>query len=474
MNLIFQSWSDLKVGEKTLRNNLEVELAKSFTKIRLEWLENYLKATKKTLIVISHDRFFLDKITNKIFEIENTKGKLYIGNYSAYSDKKKKDREIQERHYLNQQKEIARIEAFIENQHRWNRERNIIAAESREKMLQRMVKEEKPDRLPEKIKLKFSTSGRSGDDVVAVRGISKSYGDKKLFSDVGFTVNYLDRVFISGPNGCGKSTLIKIIAGKLLPDNGRVDIGYNVHLSYFDQENQELTDSLTVMDELWNTSPGMSPGQIRDILAKFRFYGDDCFKSVGKLSGGEKARLTIAKLIMSDSNLLILDEPTNHLDIGSREALEEALSEYEGTIIAVSHDRYFVDKLATRILAFGVIENGKVLDYKGDYKDFTDYCSHYLALNINNQTSFEKETQSKSDFIRQKKLLSEQRKFLKKIEKSKEESKQIEQRLSKIEEEISLSETNHSRLSELFEEKEILETKLLDIYEFLSKNSDDF
>ncbi len=440
----------------------------------LEWLEDYLKATKKTLIVISHDRFFLDKITNKIFEIENTKGKLYVGNYSAYSDKKKKDREIQERHYLNQQKEIARIEAFIENQHRWNRERNIIAAESREKMLQRMVKEEKPDRLPEKIKLKFSTSGRSGDDVVTVRGISKSYGDKKLFSDVGFTVNYLDRVFISGPNGCGKSTLIKIIAGKLLPDNGRVDIGYNVHLSYFDQENQELTDSLTVMDELWNTSPGMSPGQIRDILAKFRFYGDDCFKSVGKLSGGEKARLTIAKLIMSDSNLLILDEPTNHLDIGSREALEEALSEYEGTIIAVSHDRYFVDKLATRILAFGVIENGKVLDYKGDYKDFTDYCSHYLTLNINNQTSFEKETQSKSDFIRQKKLLSEQRKFLKKIEKSKEESKQIEQRLSKIEEEISLSETNHSRLSELFEEKEILETKLLDIYEFLSKNSDDF
>ena len=437
----------------------------------LEWLEDYLRSTKKTLIVISHDRFFLDKITNKILEIENTKGKIYSGNYTVYAEKKKKDREIQQRHYQNQQREIARIEAFIENQRRWNRERNIIAAESREKMLARMVKEEKPDKLPEKIKLSFVSSGRSGDDVVTVRGLSKSYGDKLLFSELDFTVNYLDRLFIVGQNGCGKSTLIKILAGKIFPDKGAVDIGYNVNMSYFDQENQQLSDNLTVMDELWNASPGMTPGAIRDILAKFMFTGDDCFKQVGNLSGGEKARLTIAKLIMAKSNLLILDEPTNHLDIGSREALEEALSVYEGTVIAVSHDRYFMDKLATRILAFGAVEKGKVFDYKGKYKEYLEYYSQYIAQNISNSVDNEQISDSKTEYLKQKNLQAEIRKSARKLEKSKEECALIEKRLSDIETEISVSETDHKKLSELFCEKEKLEERLMELYEFLSENS---
>lgn len=435
----------------------------------LAWLEDHIKSIRKTVLVISHDRYFLDKVTTKTLEIENRKAKLYNGNYSFYANQKKTDREIQEKHYKNQQKEIARIEAYIENQRRWNRERNIIAAESRQKQLDKMVREKRPEALPDKIKLSFGSAGRSGDDVLSLRGITKSFGNKTLFSDIAFELNYKERMFIFGENGCGKSTLIKIIAGRIPADKGVIDIGYNVYPAYYDQENQDLVSENTVMDELWSTNETLSPGEIRSILARFLFQGDDCFKIVGTLSGGERARLTFAKLLMSKSNLLILDEPTNHLDIDSREALENALLEYEGTIIAVSHDRYFIDKLSTRMMVFNAQEKGKLFDYKGGYSEYVAYNEQYMQTG----GTFEKAqtiTAAKADFMNKKAELAEKRKHQNKIERSKKEVVEIEQRMTDIDKECELAATDHHKLAELYDEKEKLDERLLELYEFLTEN----
>ncbi len=349
-------------------NHLDIET--------LGWLEDFLSGYKGTLLVISHDRFFLDKVTNKTLEIENTHAELYSGNYSRFVKLKAENREIRERQYKNQQKEIARIEAYIEQQHRWNRERNIIAAESRQKALDRMVKIERPEDLPDKIRLTFTKSGESGNDVLTVKDLTKSYPNKPLFSDVSFLVKKRDRLFIAGPNGVGKSTLIKIIAEKLAADSGSYEYGYNVTVGYYDQENQNLDPDNTVLDELWNCYEGLTQTEIRSALALFLFKGDDIEKKVSVLSGGEKARLTMCKLILSKMNLLILDEPTNHLDINSREALENALSEFDGTIIAVSHDRYFISKLATRVLDLGV---KPALDFFGSYEEYKAHQARITA-----------------------------------------------------------------------------------------------
>lgn len=438
----------------------------------LFWLEDYLKTNGKTVIIISHDRYFLDKVTTKTFEIENCKGKMYNGNYSFYAEQKRRDREIQEKHYKNQQKEIARIEAYIAKQRQWNRERNIIAAESREKQLTKMVREERPTALPDKIKLNFEFSGRSGDDVLSVRNISKRYGEKTLFSSVSFEIKYAERVFLFGENGCGKSTLIKIIAGRLPSDSGVIDCGYNVSVGYYDQENQDLTPENTVMDELWAENESKSPGEIRALLAKFLFVGDDCFKLVSSLSGGERARLTLAKLIMSRHNFLILDEPTNHLDINSREALENALLEYEGTLLAVSHDRYFIDKLAKRMLVFGAVEEGKIFDYKGSYSEFNAYKAAYLTKNT---VCFEEKTESasKNEYIKKKEEASARRRAEHKIRVSKAEAEKIEIRLSEIEEESGGEAAfDPGKALKLYEEKEELEARLLELYEFLEEHSE--
>ncbi len=455
--LLLGDYDILMLDEPT--NHLDIQ--------SLDWLEDYLKATAKTVIIISHDRYFLDRVTSKTLEIENHKSKLYNGNYTYYAEKKKADREIQEKHYKDQQKEIARIEAYIANQRRWNRERNIIAAESREKMLDKMVKEEKPENLPSKIKLRFESAGRSGDDVLSVRGLEKKFGDKILFKEVSFELKYRDKAFLFGENGCGKSTLIKIIAGKLPPDKGVIDCGYNVYLGYYDQENQELSGDNTVMDELWSENESATPGEIRSLLAKFLFTGDSCFKPVSALSGGERARLTLAKLLMSKNNFLILDEPTNHLDINSREALESALSEYDGTLLAVSHDRYFVNKLANRMLVFGALERGRIFDYKGGYSEYLTYISKYRQ---NNDASSEIKTvsESKNAYLKKKEEASEKRRLAHKIEVARKEAERIENRISEIDAECqSEASSDHKRLSELFVEKNALEEKLMEYYELL-------
>jgi len=294
-------------------NHLDIEA--------LTWLENFLSSYKKTVIVVSHDRYFLDKTTNKTFEIEHHAGMLYNMPYTGFAEQKRIEREVQKKHYKLQQREIKRQEDVIEQQRRWGRERNIIMIKSREKALLRMEKTDKPVPSPKSIRFSMSSSGKSGTEVLSVRGLCMGFGQTGLFSDLSFEVRRGERLFIVGKNGCGKSTLIKLLNDKLTPTGGIIEYGYNVTIGYYDQENQDLTDENTVLAELWNEYPTLTQTQIRNTLAQFLFTGDDIEKRVATLSGGERARVTIAKLILSKVNLLILDEPTNHLDINSREVL---------------------------------------------------------------------------------------------------------------------------------------------------------
>ena len=434
----------------------------------ITWLEKHLQNSKKTLLLISHDRYFLCAVTNKTLEIENQHAKMYNGNYDYYVAEKKREREIQEHQYKSQQKEIARIEAYIEQQRRWNRERNIIAAESREKQLAKMERINAPEKLPENIRFTFTEAEESGNDVLSVRKMSKSYPGKKLFSDLSFEVKKRDRLLIIGENGSGKSTLLKILNRSAVPDSGVYEYGYNVHIGYYDQENQNLHDNLTVIDELWNTYPNMTQTEIRSTLALFLFKGDDIFKEISVLSGGEKARLTLCKLILSKVNLLILDEPTNHLDILSREVLENAIERFDGTIIAVSHDRYFINKIATRLLDF---KGGKVVDYIGTYKQYEAYLNNIETSESISVASQEKVmTSAKAQYLASKQEAQQKRKQENAIKRYMAELESIEKELADIEKEKeSDAAFDHVRLSELYKRSEELEERMLFIYEELDK-----
>ncbi|MBQ2709146.1 MAG: ABC-F type ribosomal protection protein [Clostridia bacterium] len=435
-------------------NHLDIET--------LAWLEEFLASYRGTLLVISHDRWFLDKVTTKTLEIENTRAELYNGNYTRYVQLKAENREIRERQYRNQQKEIARIEAYIEQQRRWNRERNIIAAESRQKALDRMVKIERPEDLPEKIRLSFTKSGESGNDVLTVKNLAKSYPDKPLFSDVSYLVKKHDRLFIAGPNGCGKSTMIKILADKLTQDAGDFEYGYNVSIGYYDQENQNLDPDNTVLDELWDCYENLTQTEIRSALALFLFKGDDIEKKVSVLSGGEKARLTLCKLILSKMNLLILDEPTNHLDINSREALEGALENFDGTIIAVSHDRYFISKLATRVLDLGI---KPALDYMGSYEEYRAYRDKLDQAD--DAPAAEVVTEAKEQYLRAKAQAADQRKLKTRMRKNAEETKKLEAELEELAaalEDESIQ-ADYVKVNELYTRQSEVEERLMELYE---------
>lgn len=434
----------------------------------ITWLEKHLQNSKKTLLLISHDRYFLCSVTNKTLEIENQHATMYNGNYDYYVSEKKREREIQEHQYKSQQKEIARIEAYIEQQRRWNRERNIIAAESREKQLAKMEKISAPEKLPDNIRFSFTEAEESGNDVLSVRKMSKSYPGKKLFSDLSFEIKKRDRLLIIGENGSGKSTLLKILNRTVVPDSGVYEYGYNVHIGYYDQENQNLHENLTVIDELWNTYPNMTQTEIRNTLALFLFKGDDIFKEISVLSGGEKARLTLAKLILSKVNLLILDEPTNHLDILSREVLENAIEKFDGTIIAVSHDRYFINKIATRLLDF---RGGRVTDYIGTYKQYQSYLAN-LAENGETATVKVEKVQSsaKAQYLASKQEAQQKRKQENAVKRYMAELENIEKELADIEaEKESDAAFDHVRLSELYKRSEELEERMMFIYEELDK-----
>ena len=434
----------------------------------LFWLESYLKASRKTILVISHDRYFLDSVVNRILEIENKKSRIWNGNYTGYVNQKAIDREIQERHYVNQQREIKRIEAYIGQQRRWNRERNIIAAESRQKLLDKMERVERPEALPDRIRMTFDSSGESGNDVMSVRGLAKSYPGKVLFDSVSFEVKKHDRLFICGKNGCGKSTLIKILAGRISPDKGFASLGYNVKIGYYDQENQDLHPNNTVIDELWNAYPTMTETTVRNALALFLFRGDDISKKVSVLSGGEKARLTLARLMLSKMNLLILDEPTNHLDINSREVLENALSGFDGTIIAVSHDRYFINKLATRILDFGAESEHHLFAFEGGYGEYLDYRRRYLTSPEEEAKKDAVVTASKEQYLNAKREQAEIRKSERRLKNLKDGIAATESRISEIGEEMTVCDPyDHVKLAGLEKEQTELEDRLLSMYEEL-------
>ena len=451
-------------------NHLDIET--------MGWLENFLIDYSGNVLIISHDRFFLDRVTNKTLRIEHCRAKLYNGGYTASVAQYEADRAIQEKHYRNQQKEIARQEAYIAQQRAWNRERNIIAAESREKALERMVKVERPQDAPKAIRMRFTASGESGNEVLKARGLSMGFGENTLFSGLDFLIKKRERVFIVGPNGCGKSTLIKLMLDQLAPTAGLIEFGYNVEIGYYDQENQNLTPSNTVLEELWSAYPSLPELEIRSALALFLFRGDDIEKTVSVLSGGERARLTLAKLILSRMNLLILDEPTNHLDINSREALEAALEGFDGTLITVSHDRYLIDKLATRILALSPGEamgGGDLYDYRvthegQGYSELRALMAEREAIYTAAQADAPVQTAGggREQYLQQKKSRNDDRKEKKRREAMAREQVKLEAELEALEAELyGEAATDYVRAAEIDARRAEVEERLMEIYEEL-------
>lgn len=319
-----------------------------------EWLEKFLTEYKGAYIVISHDRYFLDKVTDTTFEMENRTLREYKGNYTRYLELKAEAREAQQRVYDRTVKEINRIEGIVEQQKRWGQEHNFITAASKQKQADRLKETlEKPEDLPEAIKFTFRAKEGGANDVLIAKDLSKSFDGTAVFTNAELDIKKNTTTFILGENGCGKTTLLKILTGEYQTDSGEYKFGNNIQFGYYDQAQTDLDPSKTVIDEVWDRYPGMTQTQVRSALAQFLFKGDDVFKNVGKLSGGEKARVSLLKLMLSKANMLLLDEPTNHLDIHSREALENALASYGGTLLIVSHDRYLINKLADRIVWLG-------------------------------------------------------------------------------------------------------------------------
>lgn len=319
-----------------------------------EWLEKFLTEYKGAYIVISHDRYFLDKVTDTTFEMENRTLREYKGNYTRYLKLKAEAREAQQRVYDRTVKEINRIEGIVEQQKRWGQEHNFITAASKQKQADRLKETlEKPEDLPEAIKFTFRAKKGGANDVLTAKGLSKSFDGTVVFTNAELDIKKNTTTFILGENGCGKTTLLKILTGEYQADSGEYKFGNNIQFGYYDQAQTDLDPSKTAIDEVWDRYPGMTQTQVRSALAQFLFKGDDVFKNVGKLSGGEKARVSLLKLMLSKANMLLLDEPTNHLDIHSREALENALASYGGTLLIVSHDRYLINKLADRIVWLG-------------------------------------------------------------------------------------------------------------------------
>lgn len=334
----------------------------------VEWLEEYLTGSGCAYIVISHDRYFLDKVTTRTFELENKKMTVYKGGYSAYLPQRDERRLAAQRVYDNTVKEINRLEGIIEQQRRWNREKNIRTAESKQKIIDRLEKNlERPDRTPDSMTLKLGINGQSGEDVLDVNGLALSFGEHTIFRNVSMEIHRGERIFILGPNGCGKTSLIKTLLGQYQADCGRIRFGVGVKKGYYDQIQSGMDSSKTVFEEISDSFPSMTNTEIRSTLARLLFKNDDVFKPLSSLSGGERAKVLLTELMLSRANFLLLDEPTNHLDINSCEALQTALSGYEGTLLIVSHDRYLINSLADKI--FYLTSEG-IQVYEGNYESF--------------------------------------------------------------------------------------------------------
>ena len=429
----------------------------------IEWLESYLLNYKGAVIIVSHDRYFLDKIVSKVIDIENGNVQMYLGNYTDFSNKKQMLLDAKMKEYLNQQQEIKHQEAVITKLKQFNREKSIKRAESRQKQLEKIERVEAPQTYSENMRLSLDISKESGKDVLTVHNLSKSFDHKKLFWDINFEIKRGERVAIIGDNGTGKTTLLKIINGLLNPDTGEVIYGSNVSVAYYDQEHQVLHMDKTLFDELSDTYPDMTNTQIRNILAAFLFTGEDVYKKIADLSGGERGRVSLVKLMLSKANFLLLDEPTNHLDIVSKDVLENALNNCPGTVCYVSHDRYFINKTATRIL--DLTEN-RLLNYIGNYDYYIEKREAVEeAANLTNTEQDEKPadvSESKKEWIDNKTALAQKKKIKNALNKCEKEISEIEDKLQSIDEEFSNPEnaSNVGKLMELQKQKESLEKRL--------------
>ncbi|MBE6056256.1 ribosomal protection-like ABC-F family protein [Clostridium sp.] len=396
----------------------------------INWLEEYLKAYKGTVLIISHDRYFLDEITSQTFELISGHINCYNGNYSKFIDLRKKEYEVKLKAYNLQQSEIKRQEKIIEKYRSFNREKSIKAAESRQKSLDKIEKIDAPDKLPKPVKINFETQIKSGNDILHIENLSKSYGDITLFTNVEMDIKRGEKIALIGDNGRGKTTLLKIIMDKIKKNSGTKYIGKNVFIGYYDQEQSDLNECNTVLDEVWDEFPEMTTTEVRNSLAAFLFTGDDVFKEISKLSGGEKCKVNLLKLMLSKSNFLLLDEPTNHLDIMSREALEDALLNYDGTVLVISHDRYFLNKVIEKIYELNI---DGIKEYLGNY-------NYYIHKKINpNRFDYEAITSGKSKTKTQ--IHTERKKKKEEEKKLKQEKlkiKNLEKEITDLEEEVNL------------------------------------
>ena len=438
----------------------------------ISWLETYLLNYPGAVFIVSHDRYFLDKVVTKVIEIDAGQVRMYSGNYSAYAEKKAQLRDAQYKAYLNQQREIKHQEAVIVRLKSFNREKSIRRAESREKMLGKIQRIEKPTEVQSQMRLSLEPRVISGNDVLTVEELSKSFPEQTLFTDISFQIKRGERVALIGNNGTGKTTMLKILNDLIPADSGTFTLGSKVQIGYYDQEHHVLHPEKTIFEEISDTYPTLTETEIRNMLAAFLFTNDDVFKLISSLSGGERGRVSLAKLMLSEANFLILDEPTNHLDIASKEILEEALNSYTGTVLYVSHDRYFINQTATRILE---LTNQAVVNYIGDYDYYLEkkeeLTEKYAPIQQTEETTSDEAAPAASEgkltWQQQKEEQARKRKQEAELKKTEQRIEELETRDKEIDETLILPDvcTNVGRCAELSREKDKIQAELEELYE---------
>ncbi len=433
----------------------------------IAWLENFLMNYKGAVVIVSHDRYFLDRVVTKVIEVSLHQAQVYEGNYSEYAVKKEKVREARIKAYYNQQREIRHQEEVIAKLKSFNREKSIKRAESREKLLDKMDRMEKPVEEHTDIKISLEPNILSGNDVLSVEELAKAYGSQQLFEDLSFEIKRGEHVALIGNNGTGKTTILKILNNMVEKDAGNIKLGSNVHIGYYDQEHQVLHMEKTLFEEISDAYPNLTNTQVRNTLAAFLFTDEDVFKRIGDLSGGERGRVSLAKLMLGKANFLILDEPTNHLDIFSKEVLESALNCYTGTVLFVSHDRYFINKTAHRILD---LSDGALCNYLGNYDYYLEKKEELRQQAPLLQTAQEapkEESENKLDWQKQKQEQARLRKIANELKKIEDEIEKLEQRIAEIDEQCqdTAVATNSAKLNELSSEREVCSETLETLYE---------
>ena len=438
----------------------------------ISWLEGFLASYSGSILIVSHDRYFIDRIVTKVIEIDNKKATIYHGNYTYFADKRAELRASMMKAYLNQQAQIKHQEAVITKLKQFNREKSIKRAESREKMLDKIDVLDKPTEIASEMRLTLEPSVESGNDVLTVSHLAKSFGKEALFTDLDFEIKRGDKVALIGGNGTGKTTILKMINHIVSKDAGTIALGSRVHIGYYDQEHQVLSLHKTIFEEISDAYPDLNNTKIRNVLAAFLFTGDDVFKKIEDLSGGERGRVSLAKLMLSPANFLILDEPTNHLDIQSKSILEDAIRSYTGTVLVVSHDRYFINRIATRILE---LKDQKLYSFIGNYEYYDSHKEQVYtaaaAVAPESADSVPDTTvpvsSAKDDYKKQKEEQARIRKKENDIKKTEQQIEQIEAEISAIDQEFEKPEiaTNSAKLGELSKKREELSSKLSALYE---------